>query len=97
MNKTKNRFEEIASTKLKRLGIYSAVILIIMFMVEVFSYGAIISYYYFAGRNLDSLNFQFFISRGFVDNPVKKNTSAHFVGHMSSPVVWKNGGGQILF
>lgn len=89
MNKTKNRFEEIASTKLKRLGIYSAVILIIMFMVEVFSYGAIISYYYFAGRNLDSLNSQFFISRGFVDNPVKKNTSAHFVGHMSSPVVWK--------
>ncbi|MBT7197074.1 MAG: hypothetical protein HN917_07235, partial [Nitrospina sp.] len=89
MNKTKNRFEEIANTKLKKLGLHSAVVFIIMFIVEVVSYGAITSYYHFVGRNIDSLNLQFFISRAFVDNPVKKNTSAHFIGHMSSPAVWR--------
>jgi hypothetical protein len=89
MNKTKNRFEEIANTKLKRLGLYSAVIFIIMFMVEVFSYGLITSYYYFSDRKLDSLNLQFFISRGFVDNPVEKNSPAHFLGHLASPGVMR--------
>ena len=99
----KNRLEWLPNSALKRVLLFSIVVVTLLFLLEILFVGILVSYNYLNDRKIEQLKAQFLILQPIFANPIPKITSLNYAGFLGNlntkkkmwkadPILgWRNG------